>query len=126
MGIEIKTSTNFSKTKKHLSHLSRLSIASKLKPYAERGVYELAKATPINTGNTARSWYYKIEADKDGMTIKFLNDYAPYGVSVAVLIQNGHATRSGSYVEGIDYINPALKPVFDDILKSIQKEVREN
>lgn len=125
MGIEIKTTSNFGKTTKHLSHLARLSIAHKLKPWAERGVYELAKSTPIKTGATARAWHYKIEMDKDGATIKFLNDNAPNGVCVAILIQNGHATRSGTFIEGIDYIGPALEPVFDGIVDMIQKEVRE-
>lgn len=126
MGIEIKTSTNFSKTKKHLSHLSRLSIASKLKPYAERGVYELAKATPINTGNTSEAWAYKIITDRDGSTIVFTNSHISNGVNVALIIFYGHANSNGSYISGIDYINPTLKPVFEDILRNIQKEVREN
>lgn len=125
MGIEIKSSTNFGKTSKHLSHLARLSIAHKLKPWAERGVNELAKATPINTGATARAWHYKIETDKDGATIKFLNDNAPNGVCVAVLIQNGHASLDGVFTQGINYIDPALKPIFTGIVDMIQREVRE-
>lgn len=125
MGIELRASTDFGKTTKHLSHLARLSIAHKLKPWAERGVYELAKATPIDTGATARAWHYDIVMDKDGATIKFLNDNAPNGVCVAILIRNGHAQLDGRFYEGIDYINPALKPVFNGIINMIQKEVRE-
>ena len=125
MGIEIKTSTNFGKTTKHLSHLARLSIAHKLKPWAEKGLEELINATPVKTGATARAWHYKIETDKDGATIKYLNDNAPDGACVAILIQSGHAQLDGRFIEGVDYINPALEPVFKGIVNMIQKEVRE-
>ena len=126
MAIEFRLKGNFSKTRKHLSRLTRLSLEHKLKPYAEKGVYELAKNTPIDTGATARSWDYRIVSDKDGITIKFINNNAPYGVPVAIMIQNGHATRGGTYVQGIDYINPALRPVFEDIASMIQREVEHN
>lgn len=125
MGIEFRTSTDFSKTSKHLSHLARLSISKKLRPWAERGVKRLADSTPRKTGATAMAWHYKIETDRNGATIKFLNNNAPDGACVAILIQNGHASLDGTFKEGIDYINPALKPVFDGIVDMIQKEVRE-
>ena len=126
MAIELKASSNFSKTRKHIGRLSRLSIAHKLKPYAEKAVYELAKNTPIDTGATAMSWSYDLKTDRDGVTIKFTNSNAPNGVCVAVLIQNGHATRSGTWIEGIDYINPAIQPVFKEIVEMIQREVRRS
>jgi hypothetical protein len=124
MPLEFRITTHFKNTKDRLGYLSRLSIAHKLKPFAERGVYELARNTPIDTGATARAWRYEIVTDNEGATIKFINDNAPNGVCVAILIQNGHATRNGSYIEGIDYINPALDPVFDDICEFVQREVR--
>lgn len=126
MGIELKATGNFSKTRKHLSHLARFDIARRLKPYADKAVYELAKNTPIDTGETARSWDYEIITDKDGVTINFTNSNAPNGVPVAILIQYGHATRGGTYVEGIDFINPSIKPVFDEMVEMIQREVVES
>ncbi len=126
MSIAFKMHGGFKKTDRYLSRLSRLSIEHKLKPYAEKGVEELSRSTPIDTGVTAASWQYKIVTDREGVSINFVNNNAPYGVPVAILIQTGHATTGGTYVQGIDYINPALRPVFEDIARMIQREVEHN
>ena len=83
----------------------------------------LREATPKDTGLTADSWYYEIEHDADGATIIWKNSNFQNGIQIALLLQYGHATRNGGWVEGIDYINPALKPVFDKMAMDAQKEV---
>lgn len=95
-----------------------------LKKYGEKGVAALKNATPKRTGATANAWDYKIVRKGNSISLIWTNSNAPYGVPVAIMIQYGHATRGGSYVQGIDYINPALRPIFDDILKEIDGEVR--
>lgn len=89
--------------------------------YGAEGVEALRSATPKDSGATADGWSYTIE----NWGIGFNNSNIQNGYSVAILIQYGHATKSGSYVEGIDYINPALRPIFDKIAEECWKEVRK-
>ena len=120
--IEIKG--DYEKLDKFLHKKLNLSYRQVLEHYGEVGVRALRDATPMDTGLTANSWYYEIEENQNGCTITWCNSNVQGGwANVAVLIQRGHATRNGGYVEGIDYINPALAPVFDDIAKKIFKEV---
>lgn len=91
--------------------------------YGQEGVDALSAATPRDTGTTAASWSYEVRHGNNEVSIYWNNSNAPYGVPVAVLIQYGHTTRNGGYVQGIDYINPALRPVFDKIANDIWKEV---
>lgn len=93
------------------------------KRYGEAGVEALAKATPKDTGVTASSWYYEIENTKGGVIINWLNSNVNDGVVIAVIIQMGHGTGTGGYVKGTDYINPAMKKVFEDIANSLWEEV---
>lgn len=102
------------KEKQYLETLNR---------YAQEGVDALSAATPRDTGTTADSWSYEIRRGNGQVTIYWTNSNAPYGVPVAVLIQYGHATRNGGYVQGIDYINPALKPIFEKMAENIWREV---
>ncbi|MGL5255381.1 MAG: HK97 gp10 family phage protein [Brevinema sp.] len=88
--------------------------------YGRQGVSALQKATPHDTGRTSDSWSYSVESDG----LYFYNSNWNQGVSVAILLQYGHATGTGGYVQGRDYINPALQPIFDQIFQEIDKEVR--
>lgn len=122
--IKITNRGNFDKTFKFMKSTKVKGwYLNKLKRRAQEGVDALTAATPRDIGTTAESWSYRIQETERGAVIYFTNDNAPYGVSVAFLIQYGHATRNGGYVQGIDYINPALKPVFDKIADDIWKEV---
>lgn len=83
----------------------------------------MSLATPKDTGETASSWYYQIKEDKTSTTIEWLNRHVEDGVPIAVILQYGHGTNGGGYVEGIDYINPAMRPLFEEIANSVWKEV---
>ena len=109
---------NFTKTMKFLNHILKRDYLNLLNKYGHEGVMALREYTPIDTGITAMSWDYEIEEDKEKglITLSFINhNVVSEWANVAILIQYGHASRSGSWVEGIDYINPALKPVFDEL-----------
>lgn len=121
--IKITTTGSFSKTEKFLNKTKKYNYKKVLEKYAEQGVRALRDATPIDSGETASSWRYKIKMDNNSYRIEWYNTNVNDGVSIAVILQYGHATRNGSYVEGIDYINPALKPVFDNLAKEVWKEV---
>lgn len=95
-----------------------------IKEYAETGLLALQNATPIDTGETANSWRYEIHRTKDMISIDYYNDNVTQnGTPVAILVQYGHATNHGGFVSGIDYINPALRPVFEDLADAVWKEV---
>lgn len=121
--VKITNRGNFDKTFKFLKSMKDRRYLDVLKRYAQEGVDALTAATPRDTGKTAESWSYRIQETSNGATIYFTNDNAPYGVSVAFLIQYGHATRGGGYVQGIDYINPALRPIFEKMAENAWKEV---
>ena len=114
---------NFRNSKTFLRKASRLNINQILERYAKEGVEALREATPKNTGTTANSWYYKIERSNDRIAIVWSNSNIVNGVPIAVILQYGHGTRNGGYVEGIDYINPAMKPIFDRIAERAWGEV---
>lgn len=96
---------------------------SKLDKYGQMGVEALQTATPVSTGKTADSWGYEIERNKNFVRITWTNSNVVDGVNVAILLQYGHATRSGTWIEGIDYIEPALRPIFNQIAEEARKEV---
>jgi hypothetical protein len=97
-----------------------------LDKYGAEGVAALASATPVDTGETARSWYYKIERDKSGsFTLAFFNSNIQNGVPIAIILQYGHGTRNGGWVEGRDYINPAIQPIFDRLADEAWREVKK-
>ena len=103
-----------------------MSLDQFLKQYAQKGVDALASVTPKDTGLTASSWYYDITQTKNSIKIEWKNSNIVNGVPIAVIIQYGHATRNGGYVRGVDYINPAIKPIFDEISESIRKELAKD
>lgn len=96
-----------------------------LKQYGEQGVEALQRATPKDSGKTADSWYYVINRDGDKVRIDFKNSNVIEGVPIAIILQYGHGTGGGGYVEGRDYINPVVQPIFDAIAKEAWKEVTE-
>lgn len=91
--------------------------------YGREGVEALVSATPVDSGETAKNWYYKIERQEKSTVISFCNGNIQNGVSIAIILQYGHGTRNGGWVEGRDYINPAIQPIFDEIAKQAWKEV---
>lgn len=117
---------NFEKTEKFLRNNSNRNLNRILKKYAEEGVQALKAATPKDTGKTSESWSYEIITNSSGVTISWKNSNYVKGVPIALILQYGHATRNGGYVQGVDYINPALKPVFEKILKEVWGEVTKN
>lgn len=123
--VTIKQKGNFTKAERFLKRIARQDFASKLKKYGEMGVQALYELTPKRTGATARAWRYEVVRTKERVSISWINDNRPQGVPVAIVIQYGHGTRNGGWVEGIDYINPALAPVFEEILTKLWKEVVE-
>lgn len=116
----------FAKTNRFLERMLNLAKLGKLDEYGKKGVKALSEATPVREGETADSWYYVIKRERGRARLIFCNDNVPENasISVALLLQYGHATRSGVFIEGIDYINPALQPVFGEIASWIIEEVR--
>lgn len=99
------------------------SYMAVLHKYGQEGVQALSNATPLETGKTSISWNYEISEDSKGISIIWNNTNVNDGVNIAVILQYGHGTGTGGYVEGIDYINPALRPIFENIADAIWKEV---
>ena len=121
--IEMRQSGDFKKSLTFLTHLRKKSIRPILEKYGQKGVEALAEATPKATGKTAASWSYEIKMEKTGAVLSWKNANIVDGVPIALILQYGHGTRNGGYVQGVDYINPAMKPVFDAIRDELWKEV---
>lgn len=114
---------NFNKTEKFLNGYGRLNFKNILESYAQEGVRALASATPVDSGLTAASWTYKIDVKPGSFSISWLNTNVQDGVPIAIILQYGHGTGTGGYVVGRDYINPAIRPIFDRISEAIWEEV---
>ena len=114
---------DFSKLTKYLERAKEVAHLGILDKYGREGVAALAAATPIESGETAGSWYYKIERKKGSAAIAFYNSNIQNGVPISIILQYGHGTRNGGWVEGRDYINPAIRPIFDKILTELWREV---
>lgn len=123
MKIIVKQKGNYAKTNKFLQELRKLQLNHILKKYGELGVNSLSAATPIETGKTAASWSYDILETTKGYELVFSNSNVNKGVPIAVILQYGHGTGTGGWVEGRDYINPALQPIFDEIAEVVWLEV---
>lgn len=121
--ITIRHKGDFSKTLKYLGKIKKAVNLNDLDRYGQEGVAALASATPIETGLTASSWYYKIERKDGRVSINFYNSNIQNGVLIAVILQYGHGTRNGGWVEGSDYINPAIRPIFNKIADKAWREV---
>ena len=122
--IVFKQKGNFKKTRKFLKRCSNLQLDDLLDQYGKEGVEALARATPKDTGKTAASWNYAVHKSDGRITITWSNSNIVDGVPIAVILQYGHDTRNGGYVEGVDYINPAMRPIFERIAQRAWGEVR--
>lgn len=116
---------DFEKSLTFMTRVRSRNVRSILEKYGQRGVETLASATPKATGKTAASWSYEIKMDDNGATLCWKNANIVDGVPIAVILQYGHGTRNGGYVEGTDYINPVMKPLFDEIAAELWREVRK-
>lgn len=114
---------DFKKTEKFLNKASKVEYFRKLEKYAREGVKALSAATPVDTGKTAASWSYEIRQTKGSASIYWTNSNVNKGVPIAIILQYGHGTNNGGYVQGVDYINPALRPVFERLAEETWKEV---
>lgn len=121
--IRFKQKGDFSKFNKYLERIKEVVNKGDLDKYGREGVQALKAATPVDSGLTADSWDYEIRRDRDTITIGFTNSNIQNGVPIAVILQYGHGTGTGGYVRGRDYINPAIRPVFDSIAEEAWKEV---
>lgn len=124
--ITFRQKGDFSKLDKYLKKAERGIDISILDQYGKAGVDALASATPKDTGLTSRSWTYTIDNKPGSISISFHNSNFNDGVPIAIILQYGHATRNGGWVEGVDYINPAIRPVFEELSKKAWKEVSTN
>ena len=121
--ISFRQKGDFSKLTRFLERAKNLVHLSDLDRYGREGVAALASATPVDTGKTAASWYYDIKINKESASITFDNSNIQNGVPIAIILQYGHGTRNGGWVEGRDYINPVIQPIFDKIAEKAWKEV---
>lgn len=123
--IEIRVNRKGKKTEDWLRKITRGDISGELSRFGQEGVRALAAATPEDTGLSATSWGYRIKRRRKGWMIEWYNrDRTPGGTPIVILIQYGHATGNGAYIPGRDFINPAIRPVFDKIANDIWKKVR--
>lgn len=116
---------NFNNTERFFTRAKALRLERLLDRYGKAGVIALSTATPRDSGLTASSWVYEIEKVGSSYTLSWSNTNTNNGVAVAILIQYGHGTGTGGYVPGVDYINPAMKGVFDELSETIRKEVAD-
>lgn len=121
--IQFRHKGDFSKLTRYLEKVKRTVDLGVLDKYGREGVAALASATPVDSGLTASSWYYKIENNRGSVTISFNNSNIQNGVPIAIILFYGHGTRNGGWVEGRDYINPALQPIFDNLANEAWREV---
>lgn len=121
--ISFRQKGDFSKLTSFLERAKETVYLGDLNKYGRQGVAALASATPVDTGKTASSWSYKIENNNGSISISFENSNVQDGVPIAIILQYGHGTRNGGWVEGRDYINPAIQPIFDQIVNDAWKEV---
>ena len=122
--IKVISKGNFKKTEEMLKRSGNWSSKIDLDKYGSKGVAALKEATPKDTGLTANSWSYNITRSKNSVIISFENSNINDGVPIAIILQYGHGTTNGGWVEGYDYINPAVRPIFDELAKAAWKEVK--
>lgn len=121
--ITFKQKGSFRHTEQFFRRAKSRELYQRVEKYARDGVAALSAATPTDSGTTANSWNYEIRFGRGTVNIYWTNSNLSDGIPVAILIQYGHGTRNGGYVQGVDYINPALRPIFDQIADSVWREV---
>lgn len=123
--ITVKHKGNFEKTTKFLNGITKIDIKSILDNYGKKGVEALSSATPVDTGLTAKSWSYRTYVGKKSYSIAWTNTNVSKGIPIVILLQYGHATKNGGYVQGKDFINPAIQPIMDEIAENVWKEIKK-
>lgn len=121
--IKFRQKGDFSKLTRYLERAKNAVHLGVLDKYGQEGVAALASATPVDSGVTANSWYYEIVHERGSAKIIFCNSHVNKGVPIAIILQYGHGTGTGGWVQGRDYINPAIQPVFDKIANEAWREV---
>lgn len=121
--ITIESQGEWQPTKNWLARMTKLDLALIMNQFGKEGVEALSRATPSKSGLTSKSWNYEVTRTGESWKITWTNSNVNNGVNIAVILQYGHGTRNGGYVQGRDYINPAIRPVFDKIAKKAWKEV---
>lgn len=121
--VTFKHHGNFNNTKRFFKRATEARFLQNLNRYGQEGVAALSAATPVESGETASSWYYEIRRSGSSFSIHWGNSHVNDGVNIAIIIQYGHGTGTGGYVAGRDYINPAIQPIFDKIAENVWKEV---
>ena len=123
--ITVKHKGNFNNIERFFNRVLKRDYLNILSDYAEQGVRALKEATPVVSGETAEAWDYEIESGNGITTIYFTNSEEDNGVNIAILLLYGHGTKNGGYVEGIDFVTPALEPVFRELADKMWREVTE-
>lgn len=121
--ISFKQKGDFHKFTRYLESVKEAARVGILDKYGAEGVQALSAATPVDSGKTASSWYYEIRRSEGSVRLEFLNSHINDGVPIAIILQLGHGTNNGGWVEGRDYINPAIRPIFDKIVENAWREV---
>lgn len=121
--VTVKAKGDFSRTFNFFERIKSVAKSGLLDKYGAEGVKALEEATPKDTGTTAKSWYYKVTFEGSSATLAFCNSNIQNGIPIAIILQYGHGTGTGGWVQGRDYINPAIQPLFDKIAKEAWKEV---
>lgn len=123
--ITVKHKGDFNNIERFFNRVLKRNYLNIISDYAQIGVQALKEATPVDTGKTAQSWGYEIVDSKGITTLTFTNSCIENGANVAILLIYGHGTKNGAYVEGIDFVTPALEPVFRDLADTIWREATE-
>lgn len=121
--IEVTVKGDFKKTKSFLQRCLNIFRLGILDKYGRLGIDALKAATPVDTGVTANAWYYRIVHNSRGVAIQWCNSSKNEGIPIVILLQYGHGFQNGGYYEGLDFINPAMKPIFDDLAEQAWKEL---
>lgn len=122
-GITFSSNGSTDRTQTFLKKMQSGNMLTGLDSLAQQGVMALSSMTPVDSGLTAASWSYEIETEGSRTTISWVNTNRQNGVNIAVILQYGHATGTGGYISGYDYINPAIKPIFDQIAEEVWRKV---
>jgi len=121
--LSITSSGSFRNTESFLKAMQKMDILQVLRKYGAQGAQALSNATPVNTGRAAASWNYEVGKEKGTYFIYWTNSDTENGFPVVIMLQFGHGTRNGGYVQGRDFINPAIRPIFDQIAEDVWKVV---
>ena len=121
--ISFRQKGDFSKLSRYFERVKEAAKIDVLDKYGQEGVAALSSATPVDSGKTANSWHYEIKRQNGLVSIEFKNANINKGVNIAIILQYGHGTGTGGWVQGRDYINPAIQPIFDKIADDAWKEV---